>query len=84
MNSWVVKLNICESVRLVVFEIEIFWEKAWIPVQGILYCISKLEQLYNEWKTIKKNIKDQIKKKKVAYMVIEQFFTLRECIKYDE
>ncbi|CAI6371961.1 unnamed protein product [Macrosiphum euphorbiae] len=44
-NLQVVKMNIRESARLTVREIEIFWEKARIPVQEIQHCISKLEKL---------------------------------------
>lgn len=54
-NLRVVKLNIRESARLAVREVVIFWEKARIPVQDIQHCISKLEKLYNEWRTVQKN-----------------------------
>jgi len=54
-NLRVVKLNIRKSARLAVREIVIFWEKARIPVQDIQHCISKLEKLYHEWRTVQKN-----------------------------
>jgi len=69
-NLRVVKLNIRESVRLAIREIIIFWEKARIPVQENPHCISKLDKLYHEWRTVQKNSTKRTEcpiKKEVAF-----------------
>lgn len=54
-NMRVVKLNLRESARLIIREVLIFWDKARIPVRLEKHCISKVEALYNEWRTLQKH-----------------------------
>lgn len=54
-NIRVVNLNLCESARLIVREVLVFWEKARIPVRLEKHCISKVESLYDEWRTLHKH-----------------------------
>ncbi|KAE9533666.1 hypothetical protein AGLY_009015 [Aphis glycines] len=54
-NLRVVNLNLRESARLIVREVLIFWEKARIPVRLEKHCISKVESLYDEWRTLQKH-----------------------------
>ena len=79
-NLQVVKMNIRESARLTVREIEIFWEKARIPVQEIQHCIYKLEKLYYEWRTVQKNstkrTECQIKKEVVFTSKLDDLFDI--------
>ncbi|KAL4132318.1 hypothetical protein QTP88_009490 [Uroleucon formosanum] len=54
-NLRVVKLNLRESARLIIREVFVFWEKARIPVRLEKHCISKVESLYDEWRTLQKH-----------------------------
>jgi len=58
-NMRKVKLNLRLSATLVVKEVEIFWEKARIPVRKLQRSIEKLEYLYTEWKNLNKSKKRQ-------------------------
>lgn len=56
-NLRAVKLNLRESAKLVVEEVNIFWDKARIPTRTKQHCITKLEDLYNAWRKVNKNSK---------------------------
>lgn len=79
-NLRVVKLNIRESARLAVREIEIFWDKARIPIQESQHCITKLEKLYSEWRLIQKNsnkrTESQIKKEELFMSKSDDLFDI--------
>lgn len=50
-----VKLNLNQSIDLVIKEVIIFWEKSKIPIQHFQRCKHKLNVLYDEFRLIKKN-----------------------------
>ena len=50
-----VKLNLKSSASLVIKEVQIFWEKARIPMKRPQYCIDKLDALYQEWVALHKS-----------------------------
>uniref|UniRef100_A0A2S2QNU3 Uncharacterized protein n=1 Tax=Sipha flava TaxID=143950 RepID=A0A2S2QNU3_9HEMI len=50
-----VKLSLRESVRLVIDETLIFWQKARIPTREVRNCVPLLEELYNTWRSLQKN-----------------------------
>ncbi|XP_050523024.1 uncharacterized protein LOC126895328 [Daktulosphaira vitifoliae] len=56
-NMRKVKLNLRTSAHLVIKEVEVFWEKARIPVRKFQRCIDKLESLYLEWRNLNKSSK---------------------------
>ena len=41
-----VKLNLRDSMRLVIKDTVVFWQKAKIPVRDEKHCITKLENMY--------------------------------------
>lgn len=49
------KLSYRECARIAVKEAIIYWEKAEIPTRHEQHCIQKLETLYEEWATLRKN-----------------------------
>lgn len=50
-----VGLSVSESARLVIKEVETFWEKGRIPTSGLNHSSEKLIKLYNEWRDLQKN-----------------------------
>lgn len=48
-----------ESAKRTVREVIIFWEKAGIPIRDEQHCVAKLEKVVDEWKKIKKNMKNR-------------------------
>ena len=54
-NMRKVKLSLRLSATLVIKEVEVFWEKARIPVRKLQRSIEKLEYLYKEWKNLNKS-----------------------------
>lgn len=54
-NHRQVKLTVRDSAKLVIEEVEIFWEKARIPIREKQHCIKKVERLYEEWKLLQKH-----------------------------
>ncbi|XP_067628853.1 uncharacterized protein [Eurosta solidaginis] len=58
-NLRAVKLNLRESAKLVVEEVNIFWDKGRIPTRTKQHCITKLEDLYNAWRKVNKNSKNK-------------------------
>lgn len=54
-NMRTVNLTTRESAALAVRECCIFWEKARIPIRAIHHCITKLINLYEEWRNLQKN-----------------------------
>lgn len=44
----------CPANRVVVREILAFWERARIPTQEEKHCVTKVENLVSEWKTLRK------------------------------
>lgn len=49
------KKSLAESFRLVMNEVLKFWSKAGIPVQYNTRCVTKLEKLYNKYRSAQKN-----------------------------
>ncbi|XP_076281674.1 uncharacterized protein LOC143219557 isoform X2 [Lasioglossum baleicum] len=58
-NMRKVNLNLRESAALVMKEVEIFWEKARIPIKKTSDSINKVEKLYNKWRTLNKTANRQ-------------------------
>ncbi|XP_076279088.1 uncharacterized protein LOC143208527 isoform X1 [Lasioglossum baleicum] len=58
-NMRKVNLNLRESAALVMKEVEIFWEKARIPIKKTSDSINKVEKLYNKWRTLNKTVNRQ-------------------------
>lgn len=54
-NIRILKLDLRSSLKLVIKETTIFWEKANISIQKEQRCIAKLELLYNEWRDLQKS-----------------------------
>lgn len=54
-NMRQVKLTLRESARLVIKEVEVFWQKAQIPIHRRDVCIKKLENLYENWRILQKS-----------------------------
>lgn len=54
-NTRAVKLNSRESARLVVREVNIFWQKARIPTQKECHCIDKVLALQKHWYSLGKS-----------------------------
>ena len=54
-NMRVPKLNLNESITLVLEECVVFWKKAKIPTRRIQKCKEKLKKLYIDWQTLVKN-----------------------------
>lgn len=54
-NLRTVNLPVRDSAKLVVREVNIFWEKARIPTKYEKDSITKLEKLYQEWRNHQKN-----------------------------
>jgi len=50
-----IMLSLSESVRLVIDETLIFWQKARIPTKEFHNCVPQLEELYNSWRSLQKN-----------------------------
>lgn len=59
MRFMCVKPNAKESAKLAVDAVMIFWQQARIPTSRAFYCIDKLLQLYETWKTIQKHIPEK-------------------------
>lgn len=55
-------LSAKDSARLVVREVLMFWEKAYIPTPVEHQCIPKLLKLYNLWQNINKTAKKEYEK----------------------
>lgn len=49
------RLSYRECARIAVKEAIIIWEKAGIPIRHEQHCVQKLETLYQEWATLRKN-----------------------------
>ena len=47
-----VNLLLRPSANLVIKEVEVFWEKARIPIKKLQRSIENLESLYTEWKNL--------------------------------
>lgn len=62
-----------ESVRLVVKEVEVFWEKAKIPTSKSDYCGKKVMKLYEEYRSLQKTVKQPHKSKN--FLEAEKKFT---------
>jgi len=54
-NMRTVNLTTRESAALAVRECFIFWEKVRISIRAIHHCITKLINLYDEWRNLQKN-----------------------------
>jgi len=54
-NMRTVNLTTRESAALAVRECCILWGKARIPIRTIHHCITKLINLYDEWRNLQKN-----------------------------
>lgn len=54
-NMRFVKLNLNESISLVIDECLIYWKKARLPTHDPSYCSKKLKKLYDFWRTLEKN-----------------------------
>lgn len=54
-NLRIIKLSLKDSLTLVFQEVGVFWQKARIPIRKDCHCISKIKDLYNEWRNIHKN-----------------------------
>lgn len=70
-NVRTVKLNTRESASLAVRECNIFWEKARIPVRAVQLCITKLLNVYEEWRALQKNsqkVGDSFKLKETEFI----------------
>ena len=55
-NMRVVRLTAQESAALVIEEVSIFWKKARIPTRRTDHCSDKLRNLYDDWKSLQKNL----------------------------
>lgn len=54
-NMREVNLNLHQSATLVIQEAIIFWRKARIPTRTEQKCVTKLEDLYQEWRNLQKS-----------------------------
>lgn len=54
-NMREVNLNLHQSATLVIQEAIIFWRKARIPTKTEQKCVTKLEELYQEWRNLQKS-----------------------------
>lgn len=54
-NIRVVKLSTRESARLVVREVQIFWDKARLPTQKESRCVDKVLALHQEWTDLQRH-----------------------------
>lgn len=70
-NLRMTKLNLNESAALVTDECLVFWRKARIPTQEPHKCKEKLKKLYEEWRSLSKNMKkksEYLKKKENVFL----------------
>lgn len=54
-NIRVVKLTVRESANLVYDEVVLFWQKAKIPTQKKQRCVDKVENIYQQWRSMQKS-----------------------------
>lgn len=54
-NKRQVKLKTREAANLTIQEVQLFWQKAKIPIKYLKDCIAKLEKLHEEWLKLQKN-----------------------------